>query len=118
MGRSAGHCKIYTLPLGVLTTGPNLPAAMYSPEIATCFPMCLVQTVLGSSSLTIPASATDIAYSKMIADRRREMARIYLARNKISDREPGKAVYAAKAWMANNQNVSRSLVRHRTDSPW
>ena len=36
---------------------------------------------------------------------------IGLTRHKISDREPGKARYAAEAWMANTQHVSRSLAR-------
>ena len=43
-----------------------------------------------------------------------------LTRHKISDREPGKACHAAKAWMANTQNVSRSLARgslHRLVRP-
>jgi len=35
----------------------------------------------------------------------------HLTRHKISDREPCKAHHAAKAWMADTQNVSRSLAR-------
>ena len=34
-----------------------------------------------------------------------------LTRHKISDREPSKARHAGEGWMANTQNVSRSLAR-------
>ena len=48
-------------------------------------------------------------------------AGIHLTRHKISAREPGKVCYAAKEWMANTPNVSRSLARgslHRLVRCW
>src|SRR5436190_3966413 len=45
----------------------------------------------------------------------------HLTRYKISDREPCKACHAAKAWMANTQNVSGRLARgswHRLVRPF
>ena len=45
----------------------------------------------------------------------------HLTRQKIIDREPGKARSLAKVWMADAPNVSRSLARgslHRLIRPW
>src|SRR3712207_4663847 len=44
----------------------------------------------------------------------------HLTRHKISDREPAATFHAAKAWMANTQNETRSLARgslHRLVRP-
>jgi hypothetical protein len=42
-------------------------------------------------------------------------ARIDLTRHKISDREPGEPCHAARAWMADTQNIERRVARGSLD---